>query len=207
MKKNDLNVYILLDRSGSMSTRWAEALSSINVYVKELEKGKVTLATFDGQDGLIFDVIRDGVSSKKWEEVSNKDATPRGMTPLFDALGRVVALAEKANEDKTVVVVMTDGEENHSREVTKQDAKAAIDRCKTRGWQVVFLGADFNAFGEAAQVGVGAASTLNMTAGNYGASMRGLGKQTMMYASAGINLSFSDEDRKKAATIIPQGVK
>ena len=41
-----------------MSSRWAEALGSINAwYVEDLAKGgsfsaKVTLATFDGQDGL-----------------------------------------------------------------------------------------------------------------------------------------------------------
>jgi hypothetical protein len=58
-----LNAYILLDRSGSMSSRWSEALSSINAYVAELAKdaAKVTLATFEGQDGLQFDVIRDDV--------------------------------------------------------------------------------------------------------------------------------------------------
>lgn len=146
--KGELNAYILLDRSGSMQPRWVEALSSINSYVEDLSKGgslsaKVTLATFDGQDGLQFDVIRDGVAAKKWEKMTDADATPRGMTPLFDALGRTVAMAEKANADKTVIVVMTDGEENHSREVTKQGAKAALDRCKAKGWQVVFLGAVF----------------------------------------------------------------
>lgn len=199
--KKELNAYILLDRSGSMSNRWSEALSSINAYVAELTKdaAKVTLATFDGQDGLQFDVIRDNVAANKWEPVSDKDATPRGMTPLFDALGRIIALAEKASPDKAVIVVMTDGAENHSREITKQGARAALDRCKGRNWQVAFLGADFDAFGEAAQVGVGAAQTLNMTAGNYQASMRGLAAQTMCYADTGASLSFSDEDRKLAA--------
>jgi Mg-chelatase subunit ChlD len=125
-----------------------------------------------------------------------KDATPRGGTPLFDALGHLVALAEKAADDKTVIVVMTDGQENESREVTKQGAKAALDRRKSRNWQVVFLGADFDPFGEAAQVGIAAAQTLNMSAGNYQASMRGLAAQTMCFAATGETMSFRDEDRK-----------
>jgi hypothetical protein len=79
--------------------------------------------------------------------------------------------APKGELDKTVIVVMTDGEEDHSREVTKQGAKAALDCCKAKSWQVVFLGADFDAFGEASQVGVAAGQTLNMTVGNYGATM------------------------------------
>jgi len=120
-----------------MSSRWTEALSSVNAYATELGNAKVTLATFDAQDGLQFDVIRNAVPSKKWETVTDKDATPRGMTPLFDAIGRIVSLAEKSNDDKTVIVVMTDGAENHSREVTKEGARSALDRCKGRNWQVL----------------------------------------------------------------------
>jgi hypothetical protein len=63
----------------------------------------------------------------------------------------------------------------------------------------VFLGADFDAFGEAAQVGVETAQTLNMKAGNYQASMVNLAAQTRCYFSAGASMSFSDEDREQAA--------
>jgi hypothetical protein len=36
--KSGLNAYILLDRSGSMWSRWSGALSSVNAYVSELAK-------------------------------------------------------------------------------------------------------------------------------------------------------------------------
>ncbi|MEL6324399.1 MAG: VWA domain-containing protein, partial [Pseudomonadota bacterium] len=60
--------YILLDRTGSMSSIWDEALGSVNAYaasVGEAEEGEpdtlktiVNLAIFDAQDGLQFDVLR-----------------------------------------------------------------------------------------------------------------------------------------------------
>ena len=57
-----MNVYMLLDRTGSMSSIWAETLSSINAYVEKLANDKVdakiTLAMFDSNDGTQFDVIR-----------------------------------------------------------------------------------------------------------------------------------------------------
>ena len=201
MTKKSLNEYILLDRSGSMMGRWNEALSSINTYVEEAKgkvKTKVTVATFDSQCGLQFDVIRDRQSSKKWEPLTSKDATPRGTTPLFDAIARIVALAEEKNKEQTVIVVMTDGEENSSREVDRNAAKAALDRCRDKNWQVVFLGADFDAFNQAASVGTASAQTLSMSEGNYGSSMAGLRQQTTAYADTGETVSFSDEDRKKA---------
>ena len=58
----EMNAYILLDRTGSMSSIWDEALNSVNVYAASLgtqeedEIGdvdaSVTLAVFDAQDGL-----------------------------------------------------------------------------------------------------------------------------------------------------------
>lgn len=196
-----LNAYILLDRSGSMSSRWNEALGSINAYVAELAKGsaKVTLATFDAVDKIKFDLIRDAVPAGDWKAVTDDDATPRGGTPLLDAIARIVALAEKANDDKTVIVVMTDGQENQSREVTKEAAKAALDRCKAKGWEAIFLGADFNAFGEAGSVGVVAGKVLNMTQGNYRAAMADLACKSMAYNMNAEAVSFSEEDRAKAS--------
>lgn len=114
--------FILLDRSGSMQSLWTEALSSINAYVKKLVDDKVdtgvTLATFDSSDKLHFDVIRDRITPPTWRAVSNEDATPRGFTPLSDATGRIVALAEAGKYDKVAIIIMTDGHENASRELT-----------------------------------------------------------------------------------------
>ena len=69
--------YILLDRTGSMSGIWDEALTSVNAYAKsvgEEEAGeadldtKVSLAVFDAQDGLQFDVLRRGVAAEQWSD-------------------------------------------------------------------------------------------------------------------------------------------
>lgn len=198
-----LHTYILLDRSGSMETRWTEALGSINAYVDELAKGdtkgRVTVAAFDTAS---FDVLRDAVPLGDWSDVTSKDAQPRGGTPLYDSVGKMVARMEEADKKRSVLVVMTDGYENTSHELTKEAAKALLDRCKGREWQTVFLGADFDAVASAATVGVAMASSINATAGNYGATMRGLAGQTKAYAVSGSNVSFSDEDRKEASSSV-----
>lgn len=198
-----LNVYILLDRSGSMSGRWAEALSSINSYVKELAKkspnAHVSLSVFDGQGGLQFDTVRDAVTAKAWNKVTDEDASPRGLTPLYDAIGQVVALANAADQKKTIIVVMTDGAENNSAEVTKAAATKMLDRCRARDWQVVFLGADFDAFAQASAVGVLRASTVNTTAGNYVGTMSMMAAKSAGYGATGQSVMFSAADRDLAA--------
>src|SRR5437773_12384009 len=116
-----MNVYMLLDRTGSMSSIWAETLSSINAYVTRLADdkvdAKVTLAMFDSNDGTQFDVIRRSADVKDWQPVTDREATPRGYTPLYDAIGRLMGLANGDTSDTASVIIVTDGQENASREV------------------------------------------------------------------------------------------
>lgn len=201
--------YILLDRTGSMSGIWDEALTSVNAYAKsvgEEEKGdaeidtKVSLAVFDAQDGLQFDVLRKSVNAQDWSTVTNDEASPRGMTPLYDAIGRLVSMAEIDGPEKAVLVIMTDGAENSSREMTGQGAKAALDRARERGWEVVFLGAEFANFSDAENVGVGGEKQLAVSAGNFSATMDRLAKKSRSYAqeAEAAPIEFDAEDRAQA---------
>jgi uncharacterized protein YegL len=206
VEKNEtksLHDFILLDRSGSMSTKWAEALSSINVYVSELSKKpetketKVTVAVFDSQAGLQFDVVRSGVLVSDFAPISDKDATPRGMTPLYDAIVRTVALAEQGNPDNCCILIMTDGEENSSRETTQEIAKAALDRARGKKWQVIFLGADFDNMKQAASLGNDAGHTHSYNAMHSVGTMSVTATMRSRYAKGLADMTFTDEDRAK----------
>jgi len=204
-----MQAYILLDRSGSMQSLWVEALSSVNAFAKELANktdgssvdSHITLAVFDSQDGLKFDTLRRKQPALHWENVSDREASPRGMTPLLDAMVRIIALAEGDNPDKAVIVVMTDGQENASQEVKREGVKAALDRVKAKGWEVVFLGANFDNISDAASVGVQAGQQMAMSAGTMGESMARLARKARVYAESspgGAPIVFDDIDRAAA---------
>jgi hypothetical protein len=194
-----MHAYILLDRTGSMQSIWSEALGSVNAYVKALAEGDgyATLAVFDAHEGLQFDVLRAGVPVQTWKDVTDADATPRGMTPLFDAIGRMIALAEKDAPEKAVLVIMTDGEENASREMKKDDVKAALDRIAAKGWQTVFLGAEFAKFNDADAVGVAGGQQVAMAAGQLAGSMRMMARKSRAYFDADEAIEFNEADRKE----------
>jgi hypothetical protein len=199
-----MNVYMLLDRTGSMAPIWAETLSSINGYVEKLATDKVdariTLAMFDSNDGTQFDVIRRTVDVKEWQPVTDREATPRGYTPLYDAIGRLMGLANADGGDRASVIIVTDGQENASHEVTRDGAKAMLDHARQKGWDVVFLGANFDAFSQAATLGGAAAQTLNIAPGAMQAAMAGLmASRARSYFIGGAPAAFSDEDRKTAS--------
>ena len=206
---NAVASYILLDRTGSMSDIWDEALGSVNAYaaaVGKVEEGEaddletsVTLAVFDHQEGFQFDVLRKEVQPDAWANVTNDEVSPRGMTPLFDAINRTITMAEADNPEKAVIVIMTDGHENSSREVTREGAKAALDRAEARGWEVVFLGAEFASFGDADAVGVSSNKQMAVSAGTLSVTQERLAKKARDYGK-GVSeeVEFNAEDRAVA---------
>jgi hypothetical protein len=199
--------YILLDRTGSMEPIWTEALSSVNAYADGLAAldggpridADITLAVFDAQDGLQFDVLRKGVDAGDWNDVTTREVNPRGMTPLYDAIGRIVALAEKDKPEKAVLVIMTDGEENSSTEMSKIAAKAALDRVRAKGWEVVFLGAEFSNFDDAEGVGQSTSRNMAVSKDQLSDSMNRLAGKSKAYASgAAPSVEWNAEDRAAA---------
>lgn len=175
MTKTKLSTYILLDRSGSMGgARWENAISSINAYVNELKKdtdidGEVTVAAFDSPapvwnnnaiwaekpaNAMSFELLRKKKNLAKFKELKIDETSPRGGTPLYDATGLLLNLAEEKPNEKTIILIMTDGEENQSKIYNLQSIKDRLACATNRGWEVVFLGAEFNVDNTAKSLGI-----------------------------------------------------
>lgn len=192
-----MNVYILLDRSGSMQTMWGEALGSINGYVKALDKStRIFLAAFDTD----YQVIRN-TTAGDWKDVTDVDVTPRGGTRLFDSAARIMQRAIEDNAEKTVVVVMTDGEENSSQNFKQADVKALAKFLDFRNWELIFLGANFDKVGDVAvrDFGRDHSKFTNIKAGNMREYMgTTLAASTQAYASGMGSINITAEDKAKA---------
>lgn len=198
-----MQVYFLIDRSGSMDPRWTETINSVNGYVKTLkdnkkplDKIKVSVALFDGQEP--FALIRKRQHVENWIDLSDNEYRPRGVTPLYDAIGSLYNMIMEKDTKRVSVVILTDGFENASHTNTREKAKEQMDQLKAKGYDVVFLGADFDAFSTGATLGVSSGFVLNASAGNYGATMDSLAARSMNYMSTGATVNFTDEDRDVA---------
>ena len=193
-----MKTFILLDRSGSMTTNWVETLGAINAYADKVknDKVKITVAAFDSSG---FDIVRDNVKAKDFSPITDMEVQPRGMTPLFDSIGK---MAQVVRGKKSAVMILTDGAENSSNEVSKSAAKDIIGGWKSKDYDVTFIGADFDAFGEAVGLGVSAGATLNIKKANLGATMDAYAARTVNYAKGLMkaNSSWSDSDRTKLAS-------
>ena len=88
-----VHVSFLIDRSGSMSGLEGDVVGGFNAFVanqrKEPGECRLTAVQFDGQDP--FEVLRDAADIGSVTDLRLHDYQPRGNTPLFDALGNLIA--------------------------------------------------------------------------------------------------------------------
>ena len=98
---------------------------------------------------------------------------PRGSTALFDAIGIAVQgfgaaltkLPEHARPGTVQVIVVTDGDENASREYTAPAVRALVTKQTEKyNWDFVFLGANHDAVLAGAALGFDAGSSLTYSA-------------------------------------------
>lgn len=198
-----MRAYILLDRSGSMVGLWNEAIGSINAYVKGLPvKAKVTADLFDtGTYGQSDTYVRArDTTVNNWQDISTTEYSPRGGTPLNDAAGRLLTEVLASKDKKAVVIIMTDGYENASKEFSLAQVKELIKKVEARGFEVIFLGANFdNAEQQAAGYGVSMDKTMNISKGNLESTMRSMSQMTIAYMSGSAASITLDAGTKAAA--------
>lgn len=161
-----MKAYILLDRSGSMADKWNETVGAVNAYVQGLEKNlEVYVAVFDS---VSYDVVRNcSVPTFLNEQINPNEFLPRAYTPLYDSVGKIITQMLKDNPTDAVLVVMTDGEENQSKEYTLETVRKQLDVLKEKNYPVVFLGANFDDVKVVgATFGVASANTVSVSTRN-----------------------------------------
>ena len=131
MKTRIFNL-IILDESGSMQSIKPAAINGMNETVQSIRAAQkkhedqehvVTLVSFNSS---AIKTIYDCVPSAEVKELTDNDYIPDCCTPLYDAMGHSInALRPKVgSEDKVLVTVITDGEENSSTEYSGKAIKA-----------------------------------------------------------------------------------
>jgi Mg-chelatase subunit ChlD len=177
------HVEIILDRSGSMATLVEDTVGGINEFTKAQPKGTTfSLTQFDFSTRVELDKTWDQVK-RKGAHLTAKDYVPRGMTPLLDAVGSTIqALQGKTKKsDRIVVLIVTDGLENSSRDFTRESVKALIGQAKEDGWQVIFMGADIDAYAESSGLGIAHGQTMGYSGSSTGAAYASAGVSTRSY--------------------------
>ena len=210
MNKDLTEIIFVLDKSGSMGMIREDTIGGYNTFVqdqKELPGECVfTLATFNTQ----YDKDLEGALMESVNELDNATYRPGGGTALLDAVGKtindVVTRHEMQGDEKpgkVILVVLTDGEENSSREFT--DVKAIAKMIATQedaGWEIVFLGADIDAWADGGRMGFSKMKSMDKfdmkrnlsKMSNYTASYRSAGMAFVDNKTLDKTFDMSDEE-------------
>ena len=158
MRTHATELIFILDRSGSMTGMQREVVSGFNEMVsrqKELGDTRVTAVLFNQETRPLWE-------SLPAEEclLTQTDFRPAGTTALLDAVGHTLSHTQARIDDlpekpqAVVMVIVTDGLENASREYTHPQVQALIRDRQAAGWEFVFLAANLDARAEADRLGI-----------------------------------------------------
>ena len=208
MKANHTDITIVLDRSGSMQSVVDDTIGGFNRFLKDQQDtpgtATLTLYQFDDQ----FDVVRAAENIQTVQPLDHRSFVPRGYTALFDAIGKAVALTserlEKTHEfespSKIVFVIITDGQENSSREYSQEKVNELITSRRAKAWEFVFLAADQDAFQAAKVVGIATSNAMAYANNPIGTDKvwAAASSNLSSYRSAvGQSMAFSNDQRKE----------
>lgn len=205
-------IQAIIDRSGSMQSIRSDAEGGFDAFIAEQRslpgECQVSLAQFDHEYEVLYE-------DKPIAEVPPLRIEPRGSTAMLDAIGRAITtlgvrlaqLPEDRRPGTVVVCIVTDGQENASREFDYHVVRTMITHQEqVYSWTFVYLGADQDAIEQGNRMGISPTRSLTYSRGNtadaYQVMSTAVSRMRSAAASGAPNPSqaadFTDEERKQA---------
>jgi uncharacterized protein YegL len=169
--KNLTEIVAIIDRSGSMASLVKDTIGGFNSFIAEQKKGsgkvKLTLVQFDDR----YQIDYDGADINDIKDLNKETYMPRGSTALLDAVGKtIITVGErlaKTPEDErpgqVIFLIITDGEENASKEYKEAVKIAEMVKHQTEkyNWTFTFLGGGDAAFSQGVAMGISSNNSYN----------------------------------------------
>ena len=162
--KHQVHNLIILDESGSMSSIKSLIINGFNELVESVkgiegqfpeQEHLISMVSFNDLNNNILHFV-DPVN--KLDAINDATYNPASMTPLYDAMGFSISKLKQYLEGKenysVLVTVLTDGEENASKEYTGTAIKKLVDDLKQQNWTFTYIGADHDVEGMASKMNI-----------------------------------------------------
>jgi hypothetical protein len=198
--------YILVDGSGSMMGKWWDCMGALEQFIKTLKAQGVSshgiIQVFDSHD---LDYVARDSEIGTWQPFSSDPIGANwGATPLYDAIFLMGQKLQAMDPDKASIVIVTDGEETGGQ-IDEVQARAVLDWCRAKGWQVTFIGCDFNNSRQAKLLGADESNTIGVQKKLLGEAGKSLGEKRVKHAKFGDDISFNEDERKNFGGYLTNG--
>lgn len=154
--KVDIHNLIILDMSGSMNHYKEEAIHGYNQTILDIQKSQkkykktqnhyLTSIFFNSEE---IKYVADNFKIEDVKLITN-EFCPNSNTPLYDAIGEGITNLKKSlvssKNSVVLVTIITDGQENSSKEYNLEALHNLISEANKNEWTVTFLGANLNVY-------------------------------------------------------------
>ena len=105
-KKTEMDIVLLLDRSGSMKGVESDTIGGYNSFLENnnYDYAKVTTILFDNQ----YEIVTNRKNIKDVSPLDSSTYFVRGTTALYDAIGTAITELDKQNPKMVLFVITTD---------------------------------------------------------------------------------------------------
>ena len=177
MNKDYTHIIVILDQSGSMESVREDTIGGFNQFIKDQQSkpGKATLTLVKFSHNYATEIDMQPIAGVK--ALTANTYKPDGYTALNDAVCKAIDcdgnklsnMSEAERPGLVICVILTDGEENSSKEFTFNDVKDRVtQQTEKYNWQFIFIGANIDAFAVGNQFGITHGNTIQYTANNKG---------------------------------------
>ena len=161
MKSNLLHICFVLDESGSMYNSIDDVIGGFQKLIDEQKgekNGECIISLYRFSDTVKKDYI-----GKPVDEVSKLIYSPGGCTAMNDGVGTAIDeigkwlsdMDESERPSKNMIVIMTDGQENASKEYNFDTVKAKIKHQEEKySWTFVYMGTNLQDLKDANRLGI-----------------------------------------------------
>lgn len=218
IKSGSTDIICILDRSTSIRTSGLidKTIEGFNSFLadqkKESENAKLTLCLFDGDPygngaygsvpGKSYEIVHERIDLGSVPELNTETFVPRGMTAMYDAIGSTIDRVyngwknDPARSEKVIFLIMTDGQENASKEYDRNSvAKLIEQRKKDDNWVFLFIGANIDTMAVGGGLGVTRGNSLSYSNTDRGVTTAyaNMSSSVKMFRKSSLKTTTSDD--------------
>ncbi|HAL30678.1 MAG TPA: hypothetical protein DCP20_08200 [Coriobacteriia bacterium] len=194
-EERSILINFVLDKSGSMSSIREATISGFNEFLGDQQReggdARMTLTLFDTR----FETVASAVPVRHVAPLNHETYHPDGMTALYDAIAHTMSITDdyvaQHHPDQVLFVIMTDGQENSSREFDQRAVFRMIsDRREDKGYEFIYLGANQDSYAASQRIGIAPDRAMNWeaTPEQASATMLRMSRNVRGYRRAGTAL-------------------
>ena len=197
--KSVSRIYVLVDESGSMLRKSAIVVNGFNEFIANqkaitVSNEECTVSTYFFND--VIKTVYEDVPIADVKQLEWYQYVATNSTALRDATCHVFnkVLEKAADTDRIIILILTDGQENSSKNTTPEQLQELQERVQEVA-EIVYIGSNQDALANGQVIGATRDTTLSYVDDNLHEAISSMGSAVARARSGGERIAFTQLER------------